>query len=54
MINTLASVLLILLVVLIAYVAFLHGRNYERKQFVRVGRSKKQPTVQDVFLKKEK
>ena len=53
MINSLISVLLTLLVVLIAYVAFLHGRSYERKQFVHIGR-KKRPTVQDVVLKKDK
>lgn len=53
MINSLVSVLFVALVVLIAYVAFLHGRNYERKQFVRVGK-RKQPTVQDMVFKKGK
>ena len=52
MINGLVSVLFLLLLVLICYVAFLHGRSYERKQFVRVG--KRRLTVQDVVLKRDK
>lgn len=53
MINSLVSVLFVALVVLIAYVAFLHGRSYERKQFVKIGR-KKGPTVQDMVFRKGK
>lgn len=49
MINSLVIVLVVVLVVLIAYVAFLHGSDYERKQFVRIGH-KKHPTVQDVVF----
>lgn len=53
MISTLMAVLVVMLLVLMLYVAFLHGRNYERKQFVRIGH-KKRPTVQDVVLKRGK
>ena len=53
MISSLISVLVVMLLVLIVYVAFLHGRSYERKQFVKIGH-KKRPTVQDVVLKKDK
>lgn len=49
MINFLVCVV----VVLVAYVAFMHGRRYERKQFVRIGKPKRL-TVQDVIFKKEK
>lgn len=53
MISELVSVLYLLLIVLICYVAFLHGRSYERKQFVKIGR-KKGPTVQDMLFRKDK
>lgn len=42
--------LISLLVAGLLVVAFICGRKYEKKQFVRVG--KKRPTVQDVLLKK--
>ena len=42
--------LISLIVAVLLIVAFISGRKYEKKQFVRVG--KKRPTVQDVLLKK--
>lgn len=47
MISVLVAVLVVLLIL-----AFISGRKYERKQFVRIG--KRYPTVQDVMLKKQK
>lgn len=38
------------LLVLLLIIAFVSGRKYERKQFVRIG--KKRPTVQDILLRK--
>lgn len=37
---------------LIGVLAFLMGRKYERKQFVRIG--KKRPTTQDIILGEKK
>lgn len=47
MISMLVGVLVVLLIL-----AFVSGRKYERKQFVRIG--KKRPTTQDILLKRDK
>ena len=54
MISVLVAVLSVMLLVLICYVSFLHGRNYERKQYIQIGSRCKHPTVQDIFLGKDR
>lgn len=41
-----------LILILAVLVAFIFGRKYERKQFVKIG--KKQPTTQEVILRGRK